>query len=253
MVKQTTIILLLVLLLAPSMGYGVGTDGDETSGEPLFGRLNGMLPMSTIEGTMSLEGTMTIGNLPFTARLRGDTISVTLAAPFGMTAGTMFATADTFVVVNYLSREVLVGHPDAQSIASVSPIPLRLSDVRAFMRGTIPGDLRRFTSGPPRTDAKKLYIARDSAGAEFMLIDTTTSTLSQYQRKDKQGKTVLNLVLGDVRDIASTNIAHAIDVDINGKSQAVRFRFDSVEPTADADAMRIPEAPPSFTRRVYNR
>jgi hypothetical protein len=253
MVKQTTIILFLVLISFPSKGNGFRSDVNETSGEPLLSRLHGMLPVSTIQGTMSLEGTMTIGNLPFTARLRGDTISVTLAAPFGMTAGTMFATADTFVVVNYLSREVLVGHPDAQSIASVSPIPLRLSDVRAFMRGTIPGDLRRFTSGPPRTDAKKLYIARDSAGAEFMLIDTTTSTLSQYQRKDKQGKTVLNLVLGDVRDIASTNVAHAIDVDIDGKSQAVRFRFDSVEPTADADAMRIPEAPPSFTRRVYNR
>lgn len=256
MAKQTTIFLLvLIASISPSFSRGDGSEArsaDSTAGG-LLGRLHGMLPMSTIQGTMSLEGTLTIGNLPFTAQLRGDTISVTLAGPFGMTAGTLFATPDTFVVVNYLSREVLVGHPDAQSIESASPIPLRLSDMRAFMRGTIPGDVRRFAQGSPRSDAKVLFVARDSVGAEFMLVDSTTSTLSQYQRKDKKGKTLLNLVLGDVRDVASTNIAHAIDVDLDGKSQAVKFRFDSVEPTASSDALRIPEAPPSFTRRVYTR
>lgn len=196
---------------------------------------------------------MTIGNLPFVARFRSDTIVVTLTAPFGMTAGTLYVTADTFVVVNYLSREVLVGHPEAEAIAASSPIPLKVDDVRAFLRGTIPGDLSRFRRGAKRSDSKVLFVARDSSSTEFVLVDTATSTLSQYQRKNHKGSTQLNLVLGDLRTVDSLSIAHAIDVDIDEKSQAVRFRFDSVEAIADTSVMRMPEVPPSFTRRVFSR
>ncbi len=253
MKSQTTLFLLVALcsLCAPASAlHARGTGGP---GETVLGRLGHVYSASTIQGTLSLEGTMTIGNVPFVARLRNDTIVVTIAAPFGMTAGTLYVTADTFVVVNYLSREVLVGHPEAEAIAASSPIPLKVGDVRAFLRGTIPGDLSRFRRGAQRSDSKVLFVARDTSSTEFVLVDTATSTLSQYQRKNQKGSTQLNLVLGDLRIVDSLSVAHAIDVDLDDRTQAVRFRFESVESVADSSAMRIPEVPSSFTRRVFNR
>lgn len=248
---QATIFLLLALLVSEPAAGALGSTASGTSVDPVMDRLGYSLTSSSIEGTMSLEGTMTIGSLPFSANLRGDTIAVTLSAPFGMTAGRLYATSDTFVVVNYLSREVLEGHPESESIASVSPIPLKLTDVRAFMRGTIPGDLSRFKRGAPRSDAKVLFVARDTAATEFVLVDTMSMTVSQYQRKSPQGKTQLNLVLGDVRSVDTVGIAHAIDVDLDEATQSVRFRFDSIQSRVDAAPLRIPEVPPSFNRRVY--
>ncbi len=253
MKSQTTLFLLVALCSLCATASVVHARVSGAPSDTVLGRLGHVYSASTIQGTFSLEGTMTIGNLPFVARFRNDTIVVTLAAPFGMTAGTLYVTADTFVVVNYLSREVLVGHPDAETIAASSPIPLKVGDVRAFLRGTVPGDLSRFRRGARRSDSKVLFVARDTSSTEFVLVDTATSTLSQYQRKNQKGSTLLNLVLGDLRIVDSLPIAHAIDVDLEDKTQAVRFRFESVDPVADTSAMRMPEVPSSFTRRVFSR
>lgn len=253
MKTQTTLFLLVALCCLCATASVVNARSGDAPSDTVLGRLGRVYSASTIQGTLSLEGTMTIGNLPFVARFRNDTIMVTLAAPFGMTAGTLYVTADTFVVVNYLSREVLVGHPDAETISASSPIPLKVDDVRAFLRGTVPGDLSRFRRGARRSDSKVLFVARDTSSTEFVLVDTVTSTLSQYQRKNQKGSTQLNLVLGDLRIVDSLPIAYAIDVDLEDKSQAVRFRFESVDPVADTSAMRMPEVPSSFTRRVFSR
>lgn len=250
---QTTTILLLCLVSGVVYGIEHAARPERDSNGSALARLGHVFPRSTIEGTLSLDGQMTIGNLPFSAQTSGDTISVTVQGPFGMMAGVMYATADTFVVVNYLSREVLVGHPDAKSVASVSPIPLTLTDIRAFMRGSLPGDLDRFQRGAPRSDTKVLFVSRDSSTTEYALVDTMASILTQYQRKDRQGATLLNLVLGDIRAVASVNVAYAVDVDLNDKTQAVRFRFDAVAPSITTAAIAMPEVPSSFTRRVYDR
>lgn len=254
MPMQATIILLLTFLIGaacPMTGYG--TIPTIVDGDTVLRRVGHAFPAATIEGTMSLEGTMTIGNLPFVARVQRDTVVVTVQAPFGMTAGTVYVTPDTFIVVNYLSREALVGHPDSRAVAAVSPIPLNLSDVRAFLRGSLPGNLSRFQQGSQRNDGKLLYVARDTASTEFALIDTASSTIAQYQRKSRSGATLLNMVLGDVRSIESSHVPYAIDVDIDDKVQSVRFRFDVVEPRIQSAVLAVPDIPPSFTRRVYSR
>lgn len=253
MLMQGTIILLLTLLSCPLLQARPSSHVRVVDRDTLLERVGHMLPMATIEGTMSLEGTMTIGNLPFVARIHHDTVAVTVQAPFGMIAGTVFVTSDTFIVVNYFSREALVGHPDAESIASASPIPLNLADIRAFLRGTVPGDVVRFQQGSRRTDGKVLFVARDSATTEFVLVDTVTSTLAQYQRKSRSGSTELNMVLGDVRAVEAAQIPYAVDVDVEDKTQSVRFRFESVEPRVERAAIMLPEIPDSFTRRVYSR
>lgn len=251
---QATIILLLTFLIgasSPVSSFGVLPFHADT--DTVLHRVGHVFPAATIEGTMSLEGTMTIGNLPFVAQIHHDTLVVTVQAPFGMTAGTVYVTPDTFVVVNYLSREALVGHPDSKTVAAVSPIPLNMSDVRAFMRGSLPGNLSRFQQGLQRADGKMLYVARDTSSTEFALIDTATSTIAQYQRKSRAGVTLLNMVLGDIRAVEASRVPHAIDVDINDKVQSVRFRFDAVEPRIATTTLAMPDVPTSFTRRVYSR
>jgi len=250
---QTTTILLLCLVTGGVFSTEHTARPERDSNGSALTRIGHVFPRTTIEGTISLDGEMTIGNLPFSGQTSGDTISVSVQGPFGMMAGVMYATADTFVVVNYLSREVLVGHPDAKSVASVSPIPLTLTDIRAFMRGSLPGDLGRFQRGAPRSDSKLLFVSRDSSTTEYVLVDTAASILTQYQRKSRQGATLLNLVLGDVREVSSVNVAYAVDVDLNDKAQAVRFRFDAVAPSLTTAPIAMPEVPSSFTRRVYDR
>ena len=60
-------------------------------------------------------------------------------------------------------------------------------------------------------------------------------------------------MLGDIRAVSSVNVAYAVDVDLNDKAQAVRFRFDAVAPSLTTAPIAMPEVPSSFTRRVYDR
>lgn len=206
----------------------------------------------TASGTISLQGAMTISGVPFDAALNTDTLLVNTGSPFGMRTSSVYARTDTFVVLNYLTRQGIDGNPASEKVAAMLPIPLGLDDIRSLVRGIPPGDLSAFELQTARQDGQLLFRRRDSLHVEFALVDTASKTIRQYQRKQIDGRTLLNVTYGSYREVDGTMVPYGVNVTANDDEQKIQFRFDEVRLTAPAAPLRLLAIPSSFSRVTLN-
>ncbi|MBU3699842.1 MAG: DUF4292 domain-containing protein [Candidatus Kapabacteria bacterium] len=202
-------------------------------------------------GTMSVQGPMTISGVPFDAILNADTMVVTTGSPFGMKTGSVFACRDTFVMLNFLTRQAYDGHPSSQQVTSLLPIPLGIDDIRCLVRGVPPGDLTSFEVVSRRDDGQVLYRRRDTATVEFALVDPALRSLRQYQRKRSDGTTMLNVTYGSFKDVDGVMIPFGVSVAANDEAQKMQFRFEEVRLAMPTEPMRPLAVPSSFTRSTF--
>lgn len=215
-------------------------------------RLGSEIHTLEVRGTLQATGTQTLSGIPFDAIVDEDTMRMTTSGPFGITAARLYAQPDSFVMVNYLMREVYVGHPDSPSLLSVLPVPISVTDMRMLIRGKLHGDLGRFTRGETRADESVLFVAKSSSHVEFALVDTLLGVLKQYQRKNADGKISIDVMFRDVRLIDEVYVPHAIDVQYDDKRQSVGFRFASVNANRLLREKLTVSVPPSFTRTTFH-
>jgi hypothetical protein len=199
-------------------------------------------------GTLSVQGQMTLSGVPFDALLHADTMVVSTGSPLGMKTSSVYARRDTFVVLNYLTRQAFEGDPNSPAATGMIPIPLGLDDIRCLVRGVPPGDLDGFEFLNARTDGQVLYRRRDTATVEFVLIDTVTRTMRQYQRKRSDGFTVLNVTYGSFKNVDGVMVPFGVSVAANDDQQKIQFRFDDVRLSLPSTPMRPLSVPSSFTR-----
>lgn len=203
-------------------------------------------------GTVSVQGPMNISGVPFDATLHSDTIVVNTGSPFGMKTSSVYARSDTFVVLNYLTRQAIDGDPQSDKVIGMLPIPLGINDIRSLVRGVPPGDLATFDFYAQRQDGSLLYRRSTAATVEFALVDTATRTLRQYQRKEAGGRTLLNVTYGSYRSSGGVMVPYGVDVTANDEAQKVQFRFDDVQLLAPTEPLRPLSIPTSFTRVTLN-
>ncbi len=206
----------------------------------------------TATGTVSLQGAMTISGVPFDAALNTDTLLVNTGSPFGMRTSSVYARTDTFVVLNYLTRQGIDGNPASEKVAAMLPIPLGINDIRSLVRGIPPGDLASFELQTTRQDGQLLFRRRDSLHVEFALVDTASKTIRQYQRKQIDGRTILNVTYGSYREVDGVMVPYGVNVTANDDEQKIQFRFDEVRLTAPAAPLRPLAIPSSFSRVTLN-
>ncbi|MFM8771803.1 MAG: DUF4292 domain-containing protein [Candidatus Kapaibacterium sp.] len=206
----------------------------------------------TATGTVSLQGAMTISGVPFDATLNTDTLVVNTGSPFGMKTSSVYARTDTFVVLNYLTRQVIDGNPASDKVAGILPIPLGIDDIRSLVRGIPPGDLTAFELQTTRQDGQLLFRRRDSLHVEFALVDSTSKTIRQYQRKQIDGRTILNVTYGSYREVDGSMVPYGVNVTANDDEQKIQFRFDEVRLTAPNAPLRPLAIPSSFSRVTLN-
>lgn len=206
----------------------------------------------TATGTVSLQGAMTISGVPFDATLNTDTLLVNTGSPFGMKTSSVYARTDTFVVLNYLTRQVIDGNPASDKVAGMLPIPLGIDDIRSLVRGIPPGDLTAFELLTTRQDGQLLFRRRDSLHVEFALVDSASKTIRQYQRKQIDGRTILNVTYGSYREVDGIMVPYGVNVTANDEEQKIQFRFDDVRLTAPSAPLRPLAIPSSFSRVTLN-
>ncbi len=204
-----------------------------------------------VEGTISTEGSQSLSGMPFRATLSDDTLDLVMSGPFGITAARIHAEPDTFMAANYLLREAHDGSPTSPDLTRSMPVPLTIADLRLLMRGRVPGDVSRFSFVEDRPDGTLLFVSRDSTTAEYVLVDTVTNVLRQYQRKKIGAGVVINITMSDVRETHGVYIPYAIDVTFDDKKETARFRYTSVVFQDKATALPRFAIPPSFKRTTY--
>ncbi len=183
---------------------------------------------------------------------------VTMGGPFGMTLAQLLLTQDHFVLVNYLAQEVWDGNPDADEIRAQMHLPVRPSELLALFRGRIPGNLARFSEPTRRADSTLLYRAggnqpddlRDD-NVEFALVDGPTGMLKQYQVKASDGTLVLDVSVGEYREIAGTPIPHRITMTSKNRQESATITITEAGPWDDEQDTVDLTIPPSYRRRTF--
>lgn len=204
-----------------------------------------------ISGTLSAKGEHAFQGIPF--EVEGNSAGaylLTMGGPFGITSARMYATADTFVMVNYLQQEVWHGNPNNPSLMAMSHFPLPASQLIQLMRGCVPGDPSRFSATGVRGDCK-LYTCADSAGIEYVLVDTTLGMLKQYQQKDSTGALQMDVSFQNVQIVSDVPVAHTIVIRSNSKKQEATVLVNSItinEPLPKPLSISVPD---TYYRRHF--
>ena len=249
--QHTMLTTLLTLILSTVCFSQTPTVGHKRLPDSALARLGADVHSLSIEGTVSTTGNQTFTGLPFDVGVVEDTMRMTMNGPFGVTAARIYAEPDSFVIVNYLMREVIDGSPNAPSLAKEMPIPLTVTDLQMLLRGKLPGNLARFNRSDKRNDDVVLFVVNSVDGIEYALVDASKRVLRQYQRKNAKGILELNITFGDVRNVNGVEIPHAVDIAFDDRKQNIAFRFTKVIVNELESTSLIFQIPPTFTRRTF--
>ena len=215
-------------------------------------RLSTALRTMSVNGTVSATGVpQAVARLPFNAFVAGRDSMMIAMTPFGMTAAKLFATQDSFVFVDYLQRQVIDGRPTSPELAGALPFPLSVSDLTSLIRGEVPGDIGRFREVSVRQDGSVVFGADYRDGREFVLIDTATATLRQYQKKRTDGVIDLNVTFDEVKRFDDVPVAMAVDVTVNDRRQTMSFRLSEVTVNGPTPQRLCCDVPSGFSRKSF--
>ena len=215
-------------------------------------RLSSDLRTMSVSGTVSATGVpQAVARLPFNAVVAGRDSMMIAMTPFGMTAAKLFATQDSFVFVDYLQRQVIDGRPTSPELVGALPFPLSVSDLTSLIRGEVPGDIGRFREVSVRQDGSVVFGADYRDGREFVLIDTATATLRQYQKKRTDGVIDLNVTFDEVKRFNDVPVAMAVDVTVNDRRQTMSFRLSEVTVNGPMPQRLRFDVPSGFSRKSF--
>lgn len=207
--------------------------------------------------TMVVDGSLSASNQPIqglTFHAEMDSTGaylLTMGGPFGITAAKMYAAADTFVMVNYLMQEVWFGNPNSPYLRAASHLPLPASHLMALLRGRVPGTPSRF-SPVPREGTNALFSCADSAGVEYILVDTTQNTMVQYQRKDTAGVIDLDVAFQDFRMVEGIPIAFKLIIRSVKSNQQAMVTIRTADLNTHLDKPLALSVPETFERRKFD-
>ncbi len=240
--------------VASSVATATVTREVSASTAPVFDlqRLSSDLRTMSVTGTVSATGVpQAVARLPFNAVVAGRDSMMIAMTPFGLTAAKLFATQDSFVFVDYLQRQVMDGRPSSPELAGALPFPLSVSDLTSLIRGEVPGDIGRFREMSVRQDGSVVFGADYRDGREFVLIDTATATLRQYQKKRADGVMDLNVTFDDVKRFNDVPVAMAVDVTVNDRRQTMSFRLSEVTVNGPIPQRLSFDVPSGFSRKSF--
>jgi len=213
-------------------------------------RLSSDVTTLRLTGTASFTGSMPMNGLPFSATFAGtDSARVNMGGPFGTTAARLYAARDTFIVVNYLTRQVASGNVRTSDLSRMMMMNVTVEEMLAIVAGRLPGDLTRFVISGSRTDGLTLYAARDtSGGMEYALVDTVRLQLRQYQRKGAQGAILVDVKFDDYKPVDNIEIAHRVSIAVDDRKQSMSITVREAIVNSTIDETLIVDIPPSFER-----
>lgn len=206
-----------------------------------------------IDGRLTTTGKQSFSGMPFSVVMdSSQTYLLTMGGPFGITAAKMMATDTSFVMVNYLQQEVWDGDPRSPSLIAASHLPLPAADLMKLMRGRLPGPAQRFVRvAPKRDDGSVLFIHRDSTSIEYVLIDTVTNTLRQYQRKDMEGTLLLDVAFQDVRETDGHFIPFRVLIATKDRAETATVDITDISVNRAVKPITPPPVSSAFQRRTF--
>jgi len=156
-----------------------------------------------------------------------DSIQLTINALFGVPVGSFYANKDYFSIFNMINNTIYEGTPSEKNIKQTINIPISFNDLISILKSTTPfsfSDYQEETSS-----SQKLFrYNKNSEFVDFALFSENFQ-LTQYQRKTRDGKIVLDVVFQNYINVDNCNLAQTIIMDFPQSKMKATLGFDKIE------------------------
>jgi len=185
---------------------------------------------------ISLKGDITSSydGATFSAKLKAklawiDSLQMTVIGPFGLPLGNVFAKKDRFVFYNTMQNEVLSGNPEEIDLSYLINVSLTFEDFAHFLRNESPEKPDNYEVDESRKSNNEVLYKNfnNQDYVEYILFSLDNNTIKQYQRKLKDGGSlILNILF---MDHGSDNLARKIIIDSPENNASITLDLEKVE------------------------
>jgi hypothetical protein len=183
----------------------------------------------SIKGSITSNYDGTSFSAKFKAKLAWiDSLNMTVIGPFGIPLGNVFAKKDRFVFYNTMQNEVFSGNPEDFDLSSLINISLTFEDLAHFLRNESPEPPENYEIDESHGSDKEILYKNfnNKEYVEYILFSLKNNTIGQYQRKLKEGGTlILNILF---RDRGADNLARKIIIDSPENKSSLTLELDEV-------------------------
>ncbi len=137
-----------------------------------------------------------------------DSISMKINGPFGISVGKLYATQHMFDFYNAITDQLIEGVPDADSFRQIIKMPISYNDLIRLMRCETPGNPMDFVFVKQLSDSTNENLFKNDKNPdyiEYAVISSTDLTLTQYQRKLRNGKMILHIFYNNYDKVNGIN------------------------------------------------
>lgn len=162
-----------------------------------------------------------------------DSMQLTISALFGIPVGSFYADKDYFSIYNIINNTLYEGTPSEENIRNTINIPISYNDLISTLKSTIPYPFIDYQE-ENNSNQKLFRYNRNSEFIDFALF-SEDFTLTQYQRKTRDGKIVLDIVFNNYIEVGNCRLAQTIVMDFPQSKMTANLNFDKIEAVSSFD------------------
>lgn len=182
------------------------------------------------DGLLTVESPEGSHNGSFDVRVKKpDSVRIELRGPFGVQAGTLLLSRDTFLYYNRLENVAFTGKPNGRTLRSMFRLTMRFDEVMNALTGEFPvagdGDSLLAAGADDRS-----YHFRYRAGGEIREydVDGESFIVTGYRVFDKDGKEVLSAESSRIRMSDSIPLPKLLRVVFPEEKRSVTIAYDDI-------------------------
>ena len=164
-----------------------------------------------------------------------DSLAIDFYAPLGFKIGKFYSTTDSFYFYNAFENSAFEGHPTKENMEKAVKIPLSFVDFIHLVRGETvyppeEYELNEETSAP----SKLLFqYTGESDFIDYALYSTADNAILQYQRKDRSGNKLIDVVYRDFTEKAGYKLPQKIVIEFPEAGGVLDLELKNIEVNND--------------------
>lgn len=156
-----------------------------------------------------------------------DSMQLTINALFGIPVGSFYSNKDYFSIYNMMNNTLYEGIPSEENIRNTINIPISYNDLISILKSTTPYPITDYQEENNRNQ-KLFRYSRNPEFIDFALFSEDFK-LTQYQRKIRDGKIVLDIFFNNYIDVGNCRLAQTILMDFPQSKMTANLNFDKIE------------------------
>lgn len=242
--KKIILLVAITLLIFTACSKKNITTGDTLPNGSLSKKIG--LYSQEIQATISINMPEMKNTAEALIKLKGaDTIFIDIFGPFGIKLGSLWSDKNDFVFLNYFQSYAYLGSPSAENFKMAAQIDMSFDDLMSIFRAEPVADISQYLL-EDSSDSKIIYKRKVNQEIEFIIVNPLSYSISQYQRQNSSGETVLNIYLDEYKNYSEFLLPDKIIANLPLEGGAVTFELKKRLVNTLQEQIAKPALPSSF-------